>query len=352
MVLRDEVKRLSRSGLDWRTFADRAATRLAGLVGCETWCVATADPATLLMTGVTADAPVGSPARFFELEYGIDEPFSQQSLARGPVRVDALSRATDGHLERSQRWRELLEPLGFGDWLRGALVTNDGCWGYVAMMRDRRADGFAPADVELVARVGSAMADGLRTARHLGQASLEHRVGSGLVLLDAQLALVERSPGAAELLEGEAWHAVLAIAARAKGSRVDDEHAVVVRAPSGWTRLVAMRLHADGDHTDDGRADGDGASSGAARIAVIAHPAGPPDATQLLSSQYGLSAREHEVTRAVAAGNSTAEIADLLHISQFTVQQHLKSIFDKVGVRSRRELVGLIFQQRFLPALD
>lgn len=52
-----------------------------------------------------------------------------------------------------------------------------------------------------------------------------------------------------------------------------------------------------------------------------------------------LSAREAQVARAVAAGRSNKEVADLLFISERTVKAHLGAVFEKLGVRDRLQLV-------------
>ena len=50
-------------------------------------------------------------------------------------------------------------------------------------------------------------------------------------------------------------------------------------------------------------------------------------------------------------GHSTAQVSAALFIAPYTVQDHLKSIFEKVGVHSRKELMGRVFFEHFLPRI-
>jgi DNA-binding NarL/FixJ family response regulator len=58
----------------------------------------------------------------------------------------------------------------------------------------------------------------------------------------------------------------------------------------------------------------------------------------------GLTAREVEVLRLVAAGDTNRKIAATLAISAHTVRRHLQNIFDKTGVSSRAAATAFAFQ--------
>ncbi|GAA3101242.1 response regulator transcription factor [Streptomyces rectiviolaceus] len=83
--------------------------------------------------------------------------------------------------------------------------------------------------------------------------------------------------------------------------------------------------------------------------AVIIERAPISDVTPLIMEAYELSERELEVTQCVARGLSTSGISEELHLSPHTVRDHIKAIFEKLGVSSRGELVGNLFTEYYEP---
>jgi DNA-binding NarL/FixJ family response regulator len=106
------------------------------------------------------------------------------------------------------------------------------------------------------------------------------------------------------------------------------------RTRSGvWLLIHASCLH---------RADGTVADA-----AVVIEPAKASEVAPLIVDAYELTPREVDVTRALARGLTTNEIAGELHLSRYTVQDHLKSVYEKAGVSSRGELVAKMFADHY-----
>jgi len=60
---------------------------------------------------------------------------------------------------------------------------------------------------------------------------------------------------------------------------------------------------------------------------------------------FGLSAREREVLRLIAAGHSNAEIAQTLFISPRTASTHAAHILSKLSLGTRAELIAFAHLQ-------
>ena len=80
-------------------------------------------------------------------------------------------------------------------------------------------------------------------------------------------------------------------------------------------------------------------------FAVTIHPAGVREVLGIICRAYGLTTREREVVELIAEGLDTTHIAKRLYISPYTVQDHLKSTFEKVGVNSRLQLLTGVLAQ-------
>jgi DNA-binding CsgD family transcriptional regulator len=63
---------------------------------------------------------------------------------------------------------------------------------------------------------------------------------------------------------------------------------------------------------------------------------------QELVALFGLTEREADVTALVCEGVTTEKAAHQLAISEYTVRQHLKAVFGKIGVSRQAELVAIV----------
>lgn len=77
-------------------------------------------------------------------------------------------------------------------------------------------------------------------------------------------------------------------------------------------------------------------------MVVTVEPTPSIDVVRLMLTAYSVTRREQDVCLELLSGRSTSDIAERLFISPHTVQDHLKSVFEKVGVRSRGELVAVL----------
>ena len=354
--IRQEIVRLCHAGLDSRTFRVETVKRLRKLIPVDASFFATADPATLLFTGAVVDDVLArATPRFVENEFMQEDAVKFVRLARGNSPVDSLGVATKGELARSPRYREILAPMDLGDELRAALVVGSKCWGFMCLHRERSSPNFTPVEAAFLAKLTPHLAEGLRTALLIGDARVTSPLpdGPGLLLLGDDLSLAAITPAAegwlAEMAKSgwpsstEPPEAVYAVAARLLAlehgghAPPDPIPRTRLRTASGrWLVLHASRLRAQ---------DTEG------RIAIIFEEARPSEIAPLIVDAYGLTKREGEITKLILRGLSTAEVSEKLHITPNTVRDHFKAIFDKVGVRSRRELVGQVFAQQYQPRM-
>jgi DNA-binding CsgD family transcriptional regulator len=72
----------------------------------------------------------------------------------------------------------------------------------------------------------------------------------------------------------------------------------------------------------------------------------------LLLKAYGLTPREQEVAQLLLRGATTTQASRRLGISGYTVTDHVKSIFEKVGARTRGELSATLFFGEHLPRIE
>ncbi len=354
-----EVKRLCYAGLDPVTLRERVTDRMRRAVPFDGYVAFTMDPSSGLITDALVEEMGDERGLRLFLEHVCfeDDILEFNWMVRNRLSVGLLSEATGGKLERALRYRELIGPAGFGYELRGALSTGSELWGGLCLTREKGRPDFEAREVTFSHRVAPHVGAGLRAATlqqeiHDDQESDD---AAGGVVIDQRGMVVQHNAAAERRLrelddlgagwrEGEGLPApiwtVLGALKRALKPDTDRElngspH-LRVRGRSGrWLTLQASRTEPTPTRPSES--------------VVIIAPAGPKEVLRLTASGYGLSPRELDVVNLAVRGASTKQIAQTLYISEYTVKDHLTHIFEKVGVRGRRELVKRLYLNTIFP---
>jgi DNA-binding CsgD family transcriptional regulator len=349
------IDALCTAGLPAQELIERVAGQIRAAVPADGLFMAATDPDTLLAlgAGVVEGLPEPVCEPFWAYEFEVPDYNKFTDLAHGPRRVADLHAATGGRPERSPRWRELTRLMDAQSELRAAFTAGGRGWGVLHVNRAGGPGGFTPDEVAFVEAVGPAVGRGLRSALISQPSGSAAGRGPGMAIVDPDNRIVSVTPEALswfeeiesvrrlqEPLPGVDVPSEVIVAAQEARARAANPH-----APAAATRTRArtrggawLLIHASCLRGADGAVGG---------TAVVVEPAKASEVAPLIVEAYGLTAREVDVTQSLARGLTTNEIARELHLSRYTVQDHLKAVYEKVGVSSRGELVAKMFADHY-----
>jgi DNA-binding CsgD family transcriptional regulator len=352
--VRRDIDVLSRAGLGTEDFLAEAVGSLARAVPHVGACVAHIDPSTRLNTGAHKFGDLlgrdEHDAQWGLLEFSTHNPVAMRELAaRGTPAVAVVEWNRTGE-DPTSRIADFMRPnFGYVDELRTVFRDGDQVWGGMSIFRGGSERPFEADDVALMSSLSTAFALGMRTGLLARMMSAEPipAAGPAVLIVGPDDTIQQLSTGAedrlAELttstdLPTGVVAALVGAARRYATGTVDHPPRCRMRGRNGmWLTLHATTLSARDGAVGD--------------VVVTIDEARPPEIVPLVVAAFDLTPRERDVTLLVLQGVETKEIAARLHVSTYTVQDHLKSIFDKADVRSRRELIARIYFDQYVPRM-
>ena len=349
---------VARAGLDLETFLAEAVDSVSRAVPWAGACLGTHDPGTQLLTSSRKFGALhGLNAHDHEfglVEYGAAEPTAFSELGRAALPAAGVHASHQGDIARSGRMRTYIVPrFGFGDEARVVFRDGQQVWGAMALFRGTDDRPFEASEIEFLGSLSRQLALGVRTGllSRLADAPPPTRsVGTAVLVVGADDRIASMSLGAEQRIAdlvttgesaGDPLAAVGALvgAARryARGESTTPPRSRVRGASGMWLVLQASPLTSFVDRVGE--------------VVVTIEEARPPEIVALVVAAFDLTSRERDVTQLVLQGVDTKEIAAALHVSAYTVQDHLKSVFEKADVRSRRELISRIYFDQYVPRM-
>lgn len=338
---RESIMRICRGEADVRMLRLEALDAIRRAVSFDAYAWLLTDPETSVGSSPLADVPcLPQLPQLIRLKYAT----AVNRWTRLPSGAASLHGTTGGSLSLSLMWRELLSQYQVTDVASSVYRDRFGCWGFLDLWRIG-APAFTVADIEFLGHIAGPVTAALRhgLARTFIPATGGDQLPAGpvVLLLSPALEVRAQTPQTLRYLQvlvppeaedqapipAGAYNVAAQLLAAEAG--VDDNPPVarVHLAAGRWLTLRAARM--------------DTAAAAAGRdVAVSIEPSTAGDRVTVFARACGLTPREAELLRHLAGGATTREVARQMFVSENTVQDHLKSIFDKSTARSRRALLA------------
>ena len=317
---------------DLREFRLSLIGELRRLVQFDAFAWLLTDPTSEVGSDPVADVPcLPELPRLIRLKYATDvNRWTGQTTP-----VARLHDITGGRLDRSLVWRELLCDYDVSDVVSIVFRDRYGCWAFLDLWR---CDGvFHDDHAQVLADHVSKITAALRrcTLRTFDPSNgYRHRAtGPVVLLLSERLEVMAQTPETEGYLRrlvppdagqppvpAGAYNVAAQLLAAEAGI---DDNQPVARVHLGGDEWLTMRAARIGEGI---------------AIAIEATPSA--ERLDLLGRSAGLTPREMELLNLLGSGADTRTLAGQMFVSEHTVQDHLKTIFTKTGMSSRRDLIA------------
>jgi len=338
----ERVAALGAAGLEDRDLRRRVLTVVGGVIDFDAYAWLLTDPVTTVGVAPLAEVPcITELPALIKAKYAT--AVNRWTALRGQASpAGLLAAAADGDLARSRVWREVMSRYGVGDVASAVFADQYGCWGFLDLWRDDIRGPFGTADAGFLGSLAAPLASALRQcqARTFVEPATPSRHDRGPVVLtlDDELRITSRTAASQawlnvllppepdeQAIPATVYNVAAQLLAAEEGIDGHPAYARTHLADGFWLTLRAARLSASQQPPADG----------GATIVVTIEEASAADRLVLFSRAFGLTAREHELLGLLATGSDTRAMARQMSLSEYTVQDHLKSIFTKTGARDR-----------------
>lgn len=294
--------------------------------------------------------------RLFRQYYHQLDPFKKVLKNRMPPAQVITFEQIIPHAKRlkTEYYNDFLKPQNIHDQLAVYLMSGGQFLGVMALFRSKEAPAFSPADATIAKLIAPTLAAALERSLSIKKnGELEQAISTiapdlpykGILILDTSLSPLYYNASAVgiiselhqsegrqrsfpENLPGELCTAageLLALLKRPDPKPLPRLELTFYPEDSAKKVVAHLRVQYDKNSTP--------------RILVCFNPSKKPLNSGAALQRLGVSPRERDIIRLAAEGKKNSEIANALFISEYTVENHLRSIYRKMDVKNRTALV-------------